>query len=286
MKDESIKKEIMHKNDPVALVNIDKRGFISKIEDIYYKELLPCVYSEEEADLKIGLQRWMLGRQLGRTRNDIAPIKSFYGQEIFQSKNMVSLQDSYWIRESDEDTWDMVNPYDEKNWDYEEDCYFELLHDPENTFEVDNMSPNLTIPGNEARFWYKKDGNIGLITESSQKDMKVYKKAKELGIDKFVAPRVYMIIHGIIYSYHPTGTDANTERIPFDLLYDSVADPALKKIDNLRNCCDKFGITGWKDFMSSIMKLDTELGNKGRSLYEIGVLRDVETLKIKGFEQI
>lgn len=286
-----MKKEILHCNDTVASVEIDRRGFISKIYRIDHPDLLPCVNSDDETDLKIGLQRWLLSRQLGRTRADIAPIKAFYGADIFQSKNMVSLNDCYWMRDigeddkavSDED-WESVSPF--TNWDYEEDCYFDLLHDPENTYDVDNISPNLTIPGNDPRFWYKKDGEIGIITESSQRDMKTYKKAIELGFEEFIAPRSYIILQGTIYSFHPTGTSENVERIPFDLLYDSVADENVKKIDNLKNCCDKFGLSNWRKFMSAVMKLDSELGNKERNLCEIGVLRDVTSLNVLGFEKI
>lgn len=286
-----MKKEILHCNDTVATVEIDRRGFISKIYRIDAADLLPCVNSEDETDLKIGLQRWLLSRQLGRTRADIAPIKAFYGADIFQSRNMVSLNDCYWMRELNEDDrpdpdedWDSVSPF--TNWDYEEDCYFDLLHDPENTYDVDNISPNLTIPGNESRFWYKKDGEIGIITESSQRDMKTYKKAIELGFEEFIAPRSYMILQGTIYSFHPTGTSENVERIPFDLLYDSVADENLKKIDNLKKCCDKFGLSNWRKFLSAVMKLDSELGNKERNLCEIGVLRDTTSLNVLGFEKI
>ena len=282
-----MKKEILHRDEIVASVEIDSRGFINKIYEVIEPKLLPCVASEDESDLKVGLQRWILSRQLGRTRADIAPIKAFYGVEIFQSKNMVSLNDCYWMREAGEETnvsWKDISPF--KNWDYEDDCYFDLLHDPENTYDVDNISPNLTIPGNDPRFWYKKDDELGIITESSQKDMKTYKKAVELGFEDIIAPRSYIILQGTIYSFHPTGTSEDVERIPFDLLYDSVADDNVKKIDNLKNCCEKFGLKDWRKFLSAVMKLDNELGNKERSLCELGVLRNTKTLKILGFEKI
>ncbi len=285
-----MKKEILHKNDRVASVEMDSRGFIGKIYDVYNPDLLPCVYSKDEADLKVGLQRWLLSRQLGRTRADIAPIKAFYGTDVFASKHMVSLNDSYWIKDTEEAgneedaDWDNVSPF--KNWDYEEDCYFDLLHDPENTYDVDNISPNLTIPGNDPRFWYIKDDEIGIITENSQRDMKTYKKALDLGFEEFVAKRSYMILQGTIYSFHPTGTSEKIERIPFDLLYDSVASDSEKKIDNLKNCCEKYNLPDWRKFLSAIMKLDNELGNKERNLCEIGVLRDSDSLEILGFEKI
>lgn len=279
----------MHLNDIVASVEIDGRGFISKIYQVCNPDLLPCVYSEDKNDLNVGLQRWLLSRQLGRTRADIAPVKAFYGSDIFQSKYLVSLNDCYWMREIDEngvkdEDWEDVSPF--TNWDYEEDCYFELLHDPENTYDVDNLSPNLTLPGNDPRFWYKKDEEFGIITESSQRDMKTYKKAIELGFADMVAPRSYMILQGTIYSFHPTGTSEQVERIPFDILYDAVANDEYKKIDNLKRCCERYHLEDWRKFLSAVMKLDEELGNKERNLCEIGVLRDTKTLEVIGFEKI
>ena len=279
-------KDIMHKDKKVVTADIDKRGFIEKNFTIHDVSLLPCSYSESEEDIRVGLQRWMLSRMLGRTRMDIAPIKSFYGPDIFNSKNMVSLFDSYWIRNNEDETWDNVSPYREENWDPEEDCYFELLNDPENTFDVDNKSPNLTIPGVEHRFWYVYKGKIGLITENSQSDMKIYKKAKELGLLDYVAEREYIIRRGTIYSFHPTGTDENIERIPFDVLYDSVADENLKKIENLSNCCEKYGVKDWRGFFSAVMKIDKESEEGERNLCEIGVLRNSDTLEVIGFEKI
>ena len=277
-------KTIMHCDKPVIDVEMDQRRFVVKVGKIYDKSLLPCVFSEKEEDLKIGLQRWMLSRQVGRTRADIAPIKAFYGAEIFESKNMVSLQDCYWIRNEKEETWEQLSPF--RNWSYEDDCYFELLHDPENTYEVDNISPNLTIPGLDPRFWYIYNGELGLITEASQMDMKLYKVAKEMQLEKYVAPRSYIPLRGTIYSFHPSGTSEQVERIPFDVLYDSVAVEGVKKIDNLRNCCETYHLKNWKDFMSSVMRLDEALGNKERNLCELGVLRKTDTLEIMGFDRI
>lgn len=274
----------MHQDTPVAVVTLDSREYIETVEDVLDKEHLPCVYSENDKDLRFGLQRWLLSRTLGRTRSDYAPLRSFYGNDLFHSKTKVSLYDKYWLRTEEGQTWDEVNPF--KNWDSDDDCYFSLLFDPENTTEVDNTSPNLTIPGSDHKFWYRFGDDVGIITDSAQKDMQIYKKAKELGVLRYVAPRSYMVIKGIIYSFHKINTSENVERIPFDLIYDEYSDKNKSKIDNLKKACEAVGLSDWRDFFGTVMQIDEALGNKERELCEIGVLRNANTLEVIGFEAI
>lgn len=275
--------KVMHADTLVAEVILDARGIIESVTQVVDENLLPCAISDSHADLKIGLNRWLLSRGIGRARKDIESLKNFYGAELFKPKYFSSLFDNYWLKIGDE-TWEDINPY--KNWDYEEDGYFNMLFDPENTSKVDASSPNLTIPGCDPKFWYVKDDKLGIINEASQKDMKLYRTAVNLGIDSITAPRQYVIIRGTIYSYKPSQTSEDVERIPFDILYDSVARDDYNKIQNLNLTCETNKIEGWREFFGNLIKLDEALGNKERSLCEIGVLRNTKTLEILGFELI
>lgn len=277
---------LMHKNKEVALISLDERGFISEVNEVYEPHLLPCYISKNKKELKLGLQRWLFNRELSRTRSDFIPLRSFYGDEYFLSKNKVSLFDCYWLKVEDDATWESENYFNSENWDYESDSYFDLLYDPEMIEAVYCDSPNLTIPGCEHRFWYYLDGQLGIISLASQKEMKIYKKALELGIEKFVAKRKYVIIRGHIYTFIPVSTSEKVERVPFDVLYDSVAKENASKTENLAACCKKHGLTNWKEFFTSIIHLDEALGNKERNLCEFFVLRDTDTLEILGFELI
>jgi len=278
------KMEIMHKNTPVATVLFDERGFVSEVKKIHNRELLPCLDSEDKKDLRLGLQRWLLSRDLGRTRTDFGPLRTFYGNHLFISKNKASLYDCYWLKGDEKETWETESAF--ANWDYEDDEYFDLLFDPENIEQVHGKSPNLTLPGLTHQFWYRKDGQLGLISENSQKEMKMYKKALELGVEKYVSKRDYMIVRGVIYTFRNVPTSENVERIPFDILYDSVAKEENSKIKNLSICCQKYNLENWRDFFVSVVKLDEAMGNKDRALCEFGVLRDANTLETIGFEPI
>ena len=78
----------------------------------------------------------------------------------------------------------------------------------------------------------------------------------------------------------------NTERVPFDTIYDTYADDSLSKIENLKRACEAVGLLDWRDFFGTVIQLDEALGNKERELCEIGILRDASTLDVLGFERI
>lgn len=276
---------IMHKDNQVCSLTLDGRGYVASVDSVENESLLPCVPSDSKEELKFGIQKWLLTRMVSRSRSDYSPRRTFYGDEYFVSNNKVSLSDCYWMKEkSSELNWEDVNPF--KLWNEEDDCYFGIISDPENTYKVDNISPNLTIPGTEHKFWYRLDGKLGYINESSQNDMALYKKALENECGSVVAPRQYLILEGTIYTFSPVSTSEEVERISFDMLYDSMEDKEKTKMENLRATCEYFGLSDWKKFFGNITRLDEVMNNKERELSDIGVLRDTETLKIIGFDKI
>ncbi len=274
---------VMHKNDEVLTYECDKRGIATKVLSVERKDLLPFA-AANESSYKISLQMWLLERSIGKTRKDIEPLIAFYGVEYFKSSNYASLFDCYWIKNEKDETWENISPY--RNWNSEEDCYFNLIHSPTEVESFSKLSPNLTLPGVEKRFWYVKDGKLGIITESSQADMAVYKAAKKLGLESIASRRDYIVIKGTIYAFHPVNVNEHTERVPFSMFYDAVADDSKTKVKNLEICCEKFGLKGWQNFFKGIMAIDNEVGNKDRGLSEIGVLRNPDTLEVIGFEPI
>ena len=275
----------MHKNDPVCSIIFDSRGYVNQVPEVIRSELLPCMFSEKPDELKFGIQRWLLRRTSGRNRNDYTPLRTFYGNELFTSKYKASLFDCYWILPPGEDkSWDDISLF--RNWDSEDDEYFGILNDPENTGSLSRLSPNLTLPGNEHRFWYMDDNKLGIITESAQMDVKKVKMAAELGIEELFHPRKYLILCGTIFSFHPVEFSEKLERIPLDYYYDAICDENLSRMENLGNCCKELGIEGWKKYFGAICKFDDATGNKERELSSIGVLRDADTLTPVRFEKI
>ncbi len=275
---------LMHKDDEVCSFIFDGT-YIDQIKSVKNADLLPCRDFKEYDRLKFDLQRWLFRRVSGRNRSDFTPLRTFYGNDFFVSELKTSLFDCYWLKKNTDDlTWDKVNPY--KTWDPEEDEYFGIIMDPENTYNLHKGSPNLTIPGNEHRFWYVHEGKLGIITESSQKDMREYKLALSMGFDKYFYPRQYIILSGTIYSFHPVDENEGVERIAFDYYYEREEEEGLSKMENLEKTCEKLGIKNWQSFFNCVCRFDETIGFNDRELSSFGILRDSNTLKPICFERL
>ena len=280
MKDTQV---LMHKNDKVAECKFDARGYLKAITRVYNEGLLPIgVDINKEGDYpKLDLQRWILARGLAVNRRDIAPLREFYGSEAFQTKNAISLFDSYWFADGDVREWDQINPY--RVWDCKKDSVFLMFNNPEEVFEIDSNSPNLTIPGKSQRLWYSFDGKLYLLHGDAQREMAIYKAGK--GND-LIAKREYRILFGQIYAIIQAQTSEDVEWISFEDIYNSCKDPEKSKSYNIRSCCEKYGIPNWIDFFSGMSAFDEKIGNDSRELCDVGVLRDAKTLEMKGFAKL
>ena len=271
---------LMHKNDCVAEIKFDTKGYVESVPQVHRKDLLPCA---EAGDIKCAIQRWLLRRTSGRNRSDYIPLRSFYGNSFFISKNKASLFDCYWLKTGDE-KWEDVSFF--RNWDPDEDEYFGIVKDPENISMLSGKSPNLTLPGNAKSFWYKDGDELGIVSESAQQEMKGYHIAQELGVDSVTYPRRYILLAGTIYAFHPVETSEEVECVPFDYYYEQYESEGESKMETLKKTCESLGIKGWKKFFGDVMKLDEETGYKDRELSSFGVLRNADTLEIIGFGRL
>lgn len=274
-------KTLMHKDDPVVTMRITPSSAIEEVLKIHNPELLP----ENNGDPKISLERWLLHRNICQTRKDIDEYIKFYGGRMFRSVTMRSLFDTYWIRSSAQtEDWEAINAFD--NWDPDDDDILLSMFAPDD-FEGPRFdSPNLTIPGTQPRLWCKtKDYPLGLINLNAQEAMHGYMLAKENGIT-IVNPKTYIIFGRRIYTYEPATTSKNIEQLPFDSLYNRTAEEGLSNQENLQKCCETFKIPGWKEFFNQLLDYDMLCGKEDRTLFDIKILRDTETLKILGFDKL
>ena len=151
---------------------------------------------------------------------------------------------------------------------------------------MSGTSPNLTLPGNDHRFWYREGGQLGIINESSQKEMKAYKMSKQIGADDIFYKRKYLVLCGTIYSFHPVDTNEDTERISFEFYYDKYQDPSRSKMENLEETCRRLGLSDWKKFFYLVKKYDDAIEYGDRELSEFSVLRNANTLEPLSFEKL
>jgi len=280
-----MEKILMHGDDQVAKLTFVK-GKLTRVGKVFAPELLPEM-ATDPMSAEIALKHWALSRRTSTKRIDIKNVREFYGSDTFDSESFRSLFDFYWLKTGDEE-WADVNPRIPENWDCESDKIFLSIVRPSELYDAvyDNSSPNLAIPGDAMRLWYRAPGatDAKIIHCDAQADMSLYKAAQKLG-SSIVAPREYVILASCIYTVSSTLAKGNYERIPFDALYNAVCDPSASNAENLAKCCIEFGIPQWESFIHEMMLVDTEAGNTGRNLDELGVIRDAGSLKILGFDK-
>lgn len=271
-------KTLMHKNVPVASLKVTPDGILEDVVKVINPEFLP----ENNGNVKRSLQRWLMLRQISRSRKDISPLRDFYGSKMFISKNMRSLYDCYWLK-SESETWEEINAFE--NWDYQTDDILLALINPVEFEEISYDSPNLTISGADNALWFYDEKHLGQITNNAQRQMNNYKTAVKNGIS-ILKPRKYLLIYSMIFVFTPSDTSQNIESIAFDTLYNQTEDEKLNKMENLQKCCEHFKIPDWRRFINQMMEYDRLCKNSERELSDIRILRDADTLDIIRFDKL
>lgn len=275
---------LMHKGDKVIDCKFDSRGYLKAITRVYDEKLLPVgIDLCKEGDIpKLDLQKWILSRGLALNRKDIASLRDFYGNEVFQMHSAVSLFDCYWFADSKTKDWEEINPYTQ--WDCKTDSIFLMLSmHPEEVKEYNYHSPNLTIPGRMPRLWYTGEKGNLLLHGDAQGQMALYKNGKD---NPLIAKREYKILYGQVYATTLAETNQDVELISFEDIYNSCQDPEKSKSYNIKMCCEKYGIPNWIDFFEKMAAFDEKIGNDSRELCDIGVLRDANTLEMIKFAKL
>jgi len=272
---------LMHRNEKVLTCVFDSRGYVENVLTIHNRKFLPpCI---DEGCIIFDLQRWLLTRSLAINRRDIAPLKEFYGTQVFLSETSLSLFDHYWFKEKDsKKTWEEINAFD--NWDAQNDEYYLMIAHPEKLTDLSHPnSPNYTIPGRTQRFWYKTNSQIYLLHGNAKEKMDEYKADIKKDI---VSVKSYVILSETVYAAEIPRVTKEIERISFEDYYNALDLSDMSKAKSLQMCCEHFNIPNWKDFIFRLCEFDDSTGNESRELSDIGVLRDSNTLEIIGFDKI
>ena len=270
---------LMHKDKKVASCYLGKDQMLTQIYAIYDETLLPVVAQKETLQ---NLQKWITGRFTAKTRRDFSTYRDFYA---FDSKNLSSAMDRYWMKESKDDVWEEINPLDrfENLTDEIETIVFSPNKAKNLVFEWN--SPNLTIPFETESYLLKENGKLYLLQGSPKRQMDQYKKALEHDIP--MASREYFLYRDQLFTKVELSVSDNVEYIPFEeyfLLYERKKDAG--HFSNILGCCEFFGIPGYEQFLRSVVEFTRITGNKDWRLSDIGVLRNSDTLEIIGFHPL
>ena len=273
-------KTLMHKNIPVCKIKVDEQNMLESIMEVYNEQYLP----ENTNNLQQSLGRWLMLRKVSFKRDDLSSIREFYGSSLFISHSMRSLEDCYWLKCKDTDTWENISPYN--NWEYFNDDIYLALYDPEDYEAPFNDSPNLTLSGTNKCIWYKnKENEIGTIDSNIQNQLYYYRTALKNDIT-IVKERIPVILCSHLFAFTKSSTSEQVESIPFDHLYNTTFDINLSKEANLQKCCETFNIPNWEAFFNELIKYDQICGKSDRELIDIRVLRNADNLQIIGFDKL
>ena len=276
-------KTLMHKNDPVAKVEVNSANILEKVIEVYDRDLLP---EKTDNDFQ-SLQKWFMLRRLSLRRGDIDAYRVHYGSKMFISDNLRSLADCYWLKKSKNEDWDEIKAFGQ--WRHINDPVFLMMYDPTDFEKPDEDdiidSPNLTLSCVEKNLWFCEESVFGFINANVKKEHDKYKIAKENNIS-IVAERKPIILNHHLFMFIPQSTSVQVEAIPFDALYNSTFDANFSKEANLQKCCEQYKIPGWKKFFNELIQFDELCEKTDRELYDIRVLRNSDTLEVIGFDKI
>ena len=155
---------LMHRNDPVIVVNIDSSGQMRDVSThIYNRDLLPLRHQTETN----GLVRWWKERAVPLSRHGIQQFmmeRGFDGPEDYLVKNLgLSLSDTYWIKPADSNlSWTNINLYEN---DFRTD-YFSYPQDGDER-NMPAYSANSSLQGGVEKTWTIRNGDRVLIKGNS-----------------------------------------------------------------------------------------------------------------------
>lgn len=291
----------MHKNVEVCQIELDASG---KVNDV-------TVFENAEKHMPIGSSRdkhsfnmWWSNRAIPKTRNNVKTALEKLGYEnttIMLINNLaLSLTDCYWIKPIKEKIkWEDINLYTNEF----EDLFGEITIDNGTDIDLKNKTRFISAasPGelqkkwcidkNKKRFLVK--GNHGISYQQSLNEIFASQLHKTQSFDNYVEYHLSELTlkNGVnaIGCSSFCFCNESTESVSLDSIY--YLDPKpnnISKFQHLRNQCIKFGIKPkeFDDFFDYLILTDFLITNTDRHLNNISILRDPDTLKIKGFAPI
>lgn len=276
---------LMHKDAPVCAFSMNQSRQVENVLEIYHKELLPPTISMKEGRaLCMEMTRWLKMRVYSPNRPDMKDIYPYIRKDNFHMLGKTSFYDKYWLKTNKKETWDSVDPY--RNWSHKKDpiCLLSLL--PEYIHkDTDFVTPNLSIPGSEVKFFFRAKNGIVLLSQNILPEMNFYKKNKE---NPIVATRRCVTLGEHLFLAKRVDVDEQTEAFPLSDLYTGVNGFVPETPQGLYRCMETFGISRNETqcFIHEVCMADEKAGFEDRELSSLSLLRNADTLKITGFAKI
>ncbi|MCR5541397.1 MAG: excisionase [Ruminococcus sp.] len=284
----------MHKNIRVADIEIDEdTGVIIGIGDIYAKEHLPLgvVHPLRHKEIidKAALNKWWTGRSIPASRmgiNDALETLGIYNTELLLTKCLgLSLSDHYWVRPADSDmTWESVNFFDNE---FSDDIGDVLFGTAGKSIGFNYSSPDNTSDGNLQKRWKIIDGNRCLLKSGSApfRQQPINEVIASIILDRLCIDHIPYTLTWIDdkpYSVCENFVSKDTELVSASRLM-QIRPKSNDENGYLHfvNVCSELGFD-IVPMLDRMIVFDYIIANEDRHFGNFGLLRDADTLELKG----
>lgn len=281
---------LYNKHVPIIRLMV-QNGKILEIKEVIKgnEHFLPIILQGEGRLNLETINKWLSKRLMPDDREGIKSARmAFRGFETH--RNMFSLSDQYWLRYKNSETWDKMNFFTNK-YDQEQG---KIFFEPWNTDEKRVTSyegPDLTTNGVLKKRWIQDEDNLSYLIKAGS--LKYHQEPlsevlasivlRKLNVIPFV--EYEMVIYGLQFcSKCSNFITKNTEYVPAThILMKEPIEKNSNYYHHFLKMCEKYKISGARDFMDRMIAADHLLRNTDRHFGNFGFIRDADTGDILGF---
>ncbi|AIQ13814.1 HipA domain-containing protein [Paenibacillus durus] len=280
---------LMHKNEPVAEIELDEAtSSISAIGQVYTERHVPVGIPVKKGRIdRTALNEWWRGRAIPASRDGIKEalmeLNLSTTQKLLDKSLGLSLSDQYWICPSASDlNWSAINFFDNS---FSDDVGNVLFGKGSSGEPMSLMSPDNTSDGWLKKKWAIMDGKRCLIKGGSgatqqepYNEVVASRIMERLGIPH--VPYTLMMQEEYPYSVCDNFITPQTELITAWYVMHTRQKPNhISVYQHYVNCCEALGIHGIVDALDRMMVVDFLIANEDRHQNNFGVIRHAETLE-------
>lgn len=295
---------ILYKKNIPILKYQEDRGY-REVLQVYNKEHLPVALflngkasDENLYALNEKIERFLSARLIPSTRPYFKDALEELGidsnYELAKKSFFLSLSDQYWIcplELKDKLFWENINFFTN---DYDSAIGLRLINNSKSLNKNSSSnSPDNSTNGELSKRWFKKDGinyleKAGTGTEQQEPLNEILASEICKRLDIPYVPYYFTIRDEKYFCYCPDMVDQSTELVPMDALYEDLhlMDGKFYDYNQLIKRCKQMDIPNAEEALLKIVVLDYIIANIDRHSYNIGFIRDSNTLQWKGLAPV
>ena len=273
---------LMHKNDKVAKFSMTDYGTSIKIIEIYKENLMPYGTRVSERNLNEKFTEWKNDRRIPTERPYLMQVYKKTKKSVpeLETYNLgVSMCDCYWFQTIDSDKkWEDVNFHTNGFCDE----IGKMLVNTNNDTPSVLKSPDITLSGECPKMWSRFGGSTKLI-----KGCRVYADTKaeicnevfasllaeKLGIDTV---QYYMMRSGEAIDFCCAESFIKNDSLEFVTFKQIASDTDTYGINGVLKYIQDHNL---QEYLNHLIVIDYLIGNYNRTLADIGVLVNSDTLE-------